>query len=304
MIKRLSDEIIDECIELRKTRHSIGQISKLLAIPTVTIAANITDRLVAPKVICRQCHKEFFAAHQADLIHRFCSDECCTTYHRELSGDCEEKYTLCAFCGEEIRYPHDDKPDFCSIYCAGKASRIEHFHNGHKSYCSGKETEEAIKLRKRGLGYSEIADKLNVSVSNVVNGCVIKLTAIPEKCAYCGKTVLKATIQKREKRFCNNKCCTAWYRSRPEGKGKRVAKCVGCGKEFTYYENGITRKFCSRQCANKTHLAVAFSEEQDALIRDRSQSIYSLTKLMPHSYSTIEKRRWALMASTETEAKK
>ena len=110
---------------------------------------------------------------------------------------------------------------------------------------------EAIdKLRCEGLGYRKIANILGLS-EGVVRGYCYRhpLPIKKNKCLECGKSVL-STPQKKEKKFCSDKCRMKWWNSHKDlVKKKAIYKfvCKHCGCEFESYGNK-NRKYCSRRC--------------------------------------------------------
>ena len=74
-------------------------------------------------------------------------------------------------------------------------------------------------------------------------------------CPQCGGPVKRNAIG-RPKKFCSDKCRSAWNHAHPHPENwkdtSRVAVCPYCGKEFiATREYGRLRKYCSRACSNR-----------------------------------------------------
>ena len=108
-----------------------------------------------------------------------------------------------------------------------------------------------IQFRSEGMTYSEIAQKLNISI-NTVKSFYRRHTQtnMPKgQCKQCGKPITQSK-RTREKKFCSDKCRWAWWNQNLD-KVKRKAiytfECPNCKKQFTAYGNA-KRKYCSHQC--------------------------------------------------------
>ena len=67
-------------------------------------------------------------------------------------------------------------------------------------------------------------------------------------CLFCGK-VINQKNKYYNKKFCNNSCCSSYYRSM-----KSIYFCLyckECGKEILVTKSGINKQFCSQQCHGK-----------------------------------------------------
>ena len=107
--------------------------------------------------------------------------------------------------------------------------------------------------RRQGLGYTEIARKLGISVNTVKSYCQrngIKpagKTAVQSgsTCRQCGNT-LEHTPGRKKKQFCSDACRLRWWHEHREmSKTARGAKCAACGREFI---TDRTQKYCSHNC--------------------------------------------------------
>ena len=124
------------------------------------------------------------------------------------------------------------------------------------------EKVQIVQMRKRGLGYAEIALSLGLSVNTVKSYCrrsgvkpLEKKTAQSgDVCRQCG-SVLKLTPGRKRKQFCSDACRLAWKNKHPKPenwKSTRTAVCPVCGKEFlASREYKSKRKYCSHACANR-----------------------------------------------------
>lgn len=108
-----------------------------------------------------------------------------------------------------------------------------------------------ITLRSDGLTYSDIAERLKLSINTVKSfyrRCGNK--SVPTaNCKYCGKPILQPSGA-REKKFCSDKCRMTWWNSHRDEVNYKVVykyKCECCGKEFEVYGNK-KRRYCGRSC--------------------------------------------------------
>ena len=88
---------------------------------------------------------------------------------------------------------------------------------------------------------------------------VIREDEYVDICPNCGG-LFSQNARGRRKKFCSEKCRTAWNHRHPNParwkNTARVAVCPQCRKEFTATrEYGHLRKYCSRACANKGRAA-------------------------------------------------
>ena len=124
-------------------------------------------------------------------------------------------------------------------------------------------------MRKSGVSYAEIADRLCIAKEAVRSYCRNhKVTAEPIKpettlpvCPQCGMPVHQIAGRKK-KRFCSVSCCQLWWNAHPDAVRQKAVyhyTCAGCGKAFTAYGNSH-RKYCSHECYIKDRY-----KENDAL---------------------------------------
>ena len=87
--------------------------------------------------------------------------------------------------------------------------------------------------RRQGLGYTEIARKLGMSVNTVKSYCqrngikpVEKTMPGKDACRQCGST-LEHTPSRKKKQFCSDACRLQWWHAhRDMSKTARGAKCA------------------------------------------------------------------------------
>ena len=124
-------------------------------------------------------------------------------------------------------------------------------------------------MRKAGMSYAEIADRLCITKEAVRSYCrnhkITAESAKPETtlpvCPQCGMPVHQIAGRKK-KRFCSVSCCQLWWNAHPEKVRQKALyhyTCAGCGKAFTAYGNSH-RKYCSHECYIKDRY-----KENDAL---------------------------------------
>lgn len=130
------------------------------------------------------------------------------------------------------------------------------------------EKEKIKKLREEGLGYTEIAKYMNISVNTIKSFC--KRNALggiksndenASICEYCGNPV-KQIPRRKKKRFCSDKCRNNWWKSHSDFIKKKAnyeCICLNCGKVFSSYGNK-NRKYCSHSC----YIYGRFGGEQNA----------------------------------------
>lgn len=106
-----------------------------------------------------------------------------------------------------------------------------------------------IELRTKGLRYSDIAEKLQISINTVKSfyrRCEKKTTVC---CKCCGKPINQPN-RTREKKFCSDTCRMKWWKDHNNEINKKAVydfRCENCGKRFQAYGNNH-RKYCSRKC--------------------------------------------------------
>ena len=106
--------------------------------------------------------------------------------------------------------------------------------------------------RRQGLGYTEIAQKLGMSVNTVKSYCqrngikpAGKTTPEKDTCRQCG-SVLEHTPGRKKKQFCSDACRMRWWHDhRYMSRTAMSAKCAACGREFV---TDRAQKYCSHAC--------------------------------------------------------
>lgn len=119
------------------------------------------------------------------------------------------------------------------------------------------EEKQQIKLlRDEGLSYTQIANRMDVSVNTIKSYCkrnslgVIQSTKIQTAlCESCSKPI-KQNKGRKVKRFCSDACRNTWW-SKHTQLVKRQANyecaCLNCKNSFISYGNK-TRKYCCHAC--------------------------------------------------------
>lgn len=107
--------------------------------------------------------------------------------------------------------------------------------------------------RRQGLGHTEIALKLGMSVNTVKSFCqrngikpICKSAGTGnDTCRQCGST-LEHTPGKKKKQFCSDACRLRWWHDhRDMSRTAKSAKCAACGWEFI---TDRVQKYCSHAC--------------------------------------------------------
>ncbi len=138
-------------------------------------------------------------------------------------------------------------------------------------------------LRNSGAGYKRIAAEMDLSVNTIKAFCKRTEESIDDgdpndlgtaesirgsvssdnhSCLNCG-AFIEQPKHGRRKRFCSDKCRTAYWRSHPETmKSSRKHICKCCGKVF--YNSRNDSKYCSIDCYMAYRFGgVRFDEKQD-----------------------------------------
>ena len=116
---------------------------------------------------------------------------------------------------------------------------------------------QIVAYRKAGMGYKQIAKKLDLSANSVKSYCrrnglnneTLEQSLPESACENCGKSVGQQK-GKKKKRFCSDKCRNQWWNSHlDQVKRKAVYEyiCPTCSKPFSVYGNA-KRKYCSHAC--------------------------------------------------------
>jgi ribosomal protein S27E len=120
-------------------------------------------------------------------------------------------------------------------------------------------------MRCGGKSYSAIASALGISENTVKSHCRRNglggtaragsdaYTDYPIYCIQCGMLLVQ-TKGAKAKRFCSDKCRSAWWNAHPDKLGSaREFVCRTCGK--TFKSNGKReRKYCSRSCYGQSKM--------------------------------------------------
>ena len=127
------------------------------------------------------------------------------------------------------------------------------------------EMEMIVRLRKSGMGYTEVARETGISKETVKSFCRrnklggrLGDSSDAEACPQCGKK-LDQNVKTRKPRFCCEACRRAWWRAHPEAGLKKAVyeyTCAHCGKPFSAYGNS-RRKYCCHSC----YISARFGKE-------------------------------------------
>ena len=104
-----------------------------------------------------------------------------------------------------------------------------------------------IRMRSDGMTFSEIANQLQLSINTVKSFYRrnAKTETPLEDCVHCGKPIVQ-TKNKRQKKFCSNKCCNAWWPAHPHNRRpKRLYShiCAHCG--IVFQSDRAKSKYCT-----------------------------------------------------------
>ena len=118
---------------------------------------------------------------------------------------------------------------------------------------TNQQKEKIANLRLKGLSYTEIADRLNVSRAAVVSFCrrndLQASQPDTDVCRECGSALVQTPGMKRRV-FCSAGCRVRWWKAHPErlsGKATYHFVCKKCVKPFSAYGNA-KRKYCCHEC--------------------------------------------------------
>lgn len=117
------------------------------------------------------------------------------------------------------------------------------------------EKMQIAQLRGQGLGYTQIARALGMSVNTVKSYCqrnrvqrtndVDGMEENSDVCRQCGSALVHTPGRKR-KLFCSDVCRLQWWHAhRYAGRNARECRCMACGKAF---RTDRVQKYCSHGC--------------------------------------------------------
>lgn len=105
-----------------------------------------------------------------------------------------------------------------------------------------------MSLRNNGLTFSQIADKLDMSVNTVKSVC--RREAEKKKCCRnCGQ-LLRQNKEGRPRSFCCDKCRILWWKKNHDKINRKTfyrLTCSNCGLPFDSYGHK-ERKYCRHSC--------------------------------------------------------
>lgn len=103
-----------------------------------------------------------------------------------------------------------------------------------------------LRMRRDGLGYTEIAKRLDMSVNTVKSfGRRCEAPADGERCRQCEQPITQ-TPGRKPRRFCSDACRLKWWHQNPTMMKTALMKvCPGCGIEFIAVPR---QKHCGHSC--------------------------------------------------------
>lgn len=141
-----------------------------------------------------------------------------------------------------------------------------------------KQKNEVAIMRRAGYGYTDIAEKLDISVNTVKSHCKrhglgAKNMSIYKSrdvlglrhCKQCG-VLLEQQPKRKEKKFCSDACRNKWWNEHQILVNKEAYYeiiCLGCGVRFKSYGNK-KRKYCSHECYIKHRFEDPKTHKTDA----------------------------------------
>ena len=113
---------------------------------------------------------------------------------------------------------------------------------------TNQEKSEVIALRKDGLTYLQIGERLGLSMNTVKSFCR-RFDEKKKFCRNCGKPLMQEA-KKKPRVFCCNHCRDIWWKANRDCCQHRNVYCLTCeycGKCFECYRQR-SRKYCSHNC--------------------------------------------------------
>lgn len=114
---------------------------------------------------------------------------------------------------------------------------------------------QIIALKRDGLGYVEISQKIGVSANAVRMFLLRYEERYKNRCRVCEREI-EQIPHRKTKIFCSDKCRMQWWNGHPQAVKKETFYsfvCPYCGKVFSAYGNS-KRKYCSRECFAKVRV--------------------------------------------------
>ena len=120
-----------------------------------------------------------------------------------------------------------------------------------------KQKTEIERMRRSGVSYSGIAERLGISRNTVKSYCrrcempapAVALAQASDTCRECGKPIVQREKTK-QRIFCCRSCREKWWAKHPDKVNKKAVYCFvcpHCKKKFTAYGNS-KRKYCTHEC--------------------------------------------------------
>lgn len=167
-----------------------------------------------------------------------------------------------------------------------------------------KDIKACVIFRRNGLSYAELAEKFGVTETVIAVNCADLFIGYQYECVTCHRTFSSSTPRKAKLLFCSDYCCTKWHRTHPALGGAYKRVCPVCGREFSYYDAGAARKYCSRRCYHTAKGATMwqkheFTSNDDQLIL-HSPSIVAAARQLDVSANVIRRRRRELLENDQT----
>lgn len=147
--------------------------------------------------------------------------------------------------------------DFYIIFVKTAKVRLKSPYSEEALSMTDEEKQQITRLRKKGCGYTAVANKVGISKDTVKSFC--RRNGLAGKrasqdndaagCRECGRPLQQRPGMK-PRVFCCDECRVKWWHEHPEKIKQRAVysfTCAGCGKPFTAYGNS-KRKYCSHEC--------------------------------------------------------
>lgn len=189
---------------------------------------------------CEYCGKMYKPTPSAQHKQRFCSRECSRKWNIENSKrkyECRVIERICVECGKSFVTCRPQQI-FCSKPCYSKNRKI-------KKELKERECDYCGKSFRTSRSRQRFCSKECSRLYNLK-------PQIKKICPICSKEFKTAKSRHLEKIYCSSECSTEARIKRKRQNEERTKTCPICGKEFKTC--GWGRKFCSRDCREKSRL--------------------------------------------------